>query len=345
MLSVLGVGLLGGMTGLHAATWGAFKDAPFEGFRTCSFVRSIVLGVTVAVVVASTTTLGSTTPVVALIGLLYTGERLATEWWKTFLREDPQTAYAIPMRLALRGHPVDARLPRYTVGLTVLVALVLCAGTAHTLAPVDPPVWLTVLVAGIGGWLTAFGGAWKDAPIEGFSASKFLRSPVVATGWVLLLLPTTRNWLLLAVAAGGLSVLSIETYKTFLTGGRPPGKFAGKPIRHTPGRTRETCRLLHSGLYLVLGTGLAGTLFAAGPDTVTSGPWLVSNAWVALLTLTLSAVVGMSPPPSKPDDMLDAGPRRAPSLLAMLGSRHSSGALPQAVQEPDADADLRREET
>src|SRR3954453_5384896 len=30
---------------------------------------------------------------------------------------------------------------------------------------------------------TAVGGAWKDAPIEGFSGWKFLRSPAIATAW------------------------------------------------------------------------------------------------------------------------------------------------------------------
>ena len=46
-----------------------------------------------------------------------------------------------------------------------------------------------MLVGGTGGWLTAVGGAWKDAPVEGFSGWKFLRSPAVATGWALLLAP------------------------------------------------------------------------------------------------------------------------------------------------------------
>jgi len=36
--------VVGALTGLHAATWGAFKDSPFEGFRIRSFARSIALG-------------------------------------------------------------------------------------------------------------------------------------------------------------------------------------------------------------------------------------------------------------------------------------------------------------
>ncbi len=44
--------LVGAWTGLHAATWGAYKDSRFEGFRLSKFVRSVLLGVGVALPVA-----------------------------------------------------------------------------------------------------------------------------------------------------------------------------------------------------------------------------------------------------------------------------------------------------
>ena len=34
----------GTLAGLHAATWGAFKDSPYEGFRATRFLRSIAVG-------------------------------------------------------------------------------------------------------------------------------------------------------------------------------------------------------------------------------------------------------------------------------------------------------------
>ncbi len=122
-----------------------------------------------------------------------------------------------------------------------------------------------MLVGGIGGWLTAVGGAWKDAPVEGFSGWKFLRSPVVATAWTIMLLPFTQDWVSLTFAAAGLSVLSIETYKTFFTGGRPPGKFDGKPMRPGVDVQRHRCQVLHSGVYVCLAS-VAG--MAALFDTV-----------------------------------------------------------------------------
>ena len=258
-MNALSIGLIGLLTGLHAATWGGFKDSPFEGFRPASFVRSIALGLLAALALALFTDLESGQPALLLIvGVCYTGERLATEWWKSIVREDDQTAYSIPMRLAVHGRPIDDRRQRYLLGLAIAVGLLVLCWAIRDLQSVlpDVPVWVTVLLAGTGGWLTAVGGAWKDAPVEGFSGWKFLRSPVVATGWAAVLSPFTHDWVLLAVAAGGWSVISIETYKTFLTGGRPPGKFAEKPVRFDVRDVREACRVVHVGLYGVLAAGL-----------------------------------------------------------------------------------------
>ena len=143
-----------------------------------------------------------------------------------------------------------------------------------------------VLICGAGGWLTAVGGAWKDAPVEGFSGWKFLRSPVVATFWALVLCRFTDDWVMLAVAAGGWSVISIETYKTFLTGGRPPGKFAGRPVRFAQHEARETCRAVHIAVYGVLALGLADALSAS---LVGRSGW-PSEQVLGLLVVSLMAV-------------------------------------------------------
>ena len=256
------LGLVGLMCGLHAATWGAFKDSPFEGFRPASFARSVVLGVLASLLVGLTTDLESTKSVLVLIGLCYALERLATEWWKSVVREDDQDAYSIPMRLALHGRPIDDRSRRYALGAAIAAGLVVTCWATRGLQSILPPlpVWGVVLIAGAGGWLTAVGGAWKDAPVEGFSGWKFLRSPAVATLWALVLCRFTGDWVLLAVAAAGWSVISIETYKTFLTGGRPPGKFADKPVRFVADEARETCRAVHVAVYGVLALSLGNAL-------------------------------------------------------------------------------------
>lgn len=285
---------VGALTGLHAATWGAFKDSRFEGFHASSFVRSVCLGLLVSIPVGLLTGSDAREQVLVLIGLCYASERLVTEWWKSFLREDPQDAYAIPMRLAVGGRTVENRAARYGVGLVIAAGLALVCVTGPGLQEHLPemPAGLLVVVGGIGGWLTAVGGAWKDAPIEGFQRLKFLRSPVVATVWAVVLLPFTQDIVLLAVAAGGASVATIETYKTFLAGG-PPGKFAAKPVLHTCGGVRRACRSLHAGLYAVLACVLAVDLLTSTSPVpgLSRSTGTVSLLAVAMLSTALGSLV------------------------------------------------------
>jgi hypothetical protein len=110
-----------------------------------------------------------------------------------------------------------------------------------------------LLVGGIGGWISAFGGAWKDAPSEGFQILKFFRSPALASlfGWGLSGL--TGNLLLLTLAATGYTIASTETYKTFFFPSKPRGKFAGMPIRY-PQMLRRRQRFVV--LYAAIWAGL-----------------------------------------------------------------------------------------
>ena len=273
--------VVGALTGLHAATWGAFKDSPFEGFRVMKFVRSVALGVVAA---EAAHRLTGVSDLLVLIGLAYCAERLATEWWKAILREDRQDAYTIPMRLAVRGRTVDHRLNRYAAGVAILTGLlgVLTLATAAQDRLAALPLWLLVALGGVGGWLTAFGGAWKDAPIEGFETLKFFRSPVVATAWATVLVPFTTNLPVLAVAAAGWSVISIETYKTFLDGGAP-GKFGDKPARYAAAQVRRACGALHGGVYAVLTVALALAIFSATRPGADAEPAEVRAELQALL--------------------------------------------------------------
>jgi hypothetical protein len=292
--------LTGALAGLHAATWGAFKDSPYEGFRVLRFLRSVVVGAVCAFFVSSREGVEGASLLV-LVGVCYAGERLVTEWWKAILREDTQTAFTIPMRLAFLGRPVDARAPRYAVGLLVAIGTALLVLTVSRAGPdvASVPWWLAGSVGGISGWLTAAGGAWKDAPVEGFETAKFFRSPVVATAWALALTPMTGDFALLALAAGGLAVASIETYKTFLAGGAP-GKFAGQPVRFTTGAVRRACRLGHAATYAVLAAVLIGMLLlgASGPDDPSTDTRVERGLVLALLWATGSFAVVLRAAPA-----------------------------------------------
>lgn len=293
-MSITYVVMLALLTGTHAATWGAYKDSPFEGFKPVSFARTILLAVLAAAVLATTTDLESSMAPLVFVGLIYAVERLATELWKSFIREDDQDAYAIPMRIAVLGRTVDGRGPRYLMGVGIFVSVGVMAFAAAALQPDDGgSLLLLVLVGGIGGWLTAVGGAWKDAPVEGFSGWKFLRSPVVASAWTIMLLPFTQDWVSMTLAAAGLSVLSIETYKTFFTGGRPPGKFDGKPIRPGVEVSRNRCQILHSGVYVCL--ALVAGMVAVFDTEAWLSPSMISLVVLTLVSATISVRVARSP--------------------------------------------------
>jgi hypothetical protein len=228
--------LIGTVAGVHAATWGMYKDAPHEGFSRAKYLRSPILGAVLGAVVGALSELNPRQPgdIVVLFGVVYVVERALAEIYKTFLREEDQSKYSIPMQFHVLGTVVRSRRTRliagalYTtllLGLVGLVAWVDRTPSAHSIEAV-------LLVGGLGGWISAFGGAWKDAPSEGFQTLKFFRSPLLATCFAGGLASLTDSLLLVTLAATGYTVASTETYKTFLFPSKPRGKFAGKPVRH-----------------------------------------------------------------------------------------------------------------
>ncbi len=228
---------IGLAAGTHVSTWGMYKDAIHEGFTWPKYFRSILVGAAVGVALESVLDLdllraGS---MVVFFGLVYAIERLLLELWKGYIREEDQSKYFIPMQFGILGKPVENRAVRWSVLAAVLAVLVLCVWGAVELQEAVPnlPAWLVLVTVGsLGGWLTAFGGAWKDAPVEGFETLKFFRSPLISLFWAVVVANFTKSWLLIGVAGAGYSVATIETYKTFFFPSKPRGKFAGKPILH-----------------------------------------------------------------------------------------------------------------
>jgi hypothetical protein len=262
--------LLGLVAGAHVATWGAYKDSPYEGFHWHRFLRSIGVAMTIGALLSGGFGFDRTESMIVLLGVIYGLERLLTEFWKLFFRGHQADAFTIPMRFGVFGRPVDDPGVRYVlgVGLTMLtVAACWVVSWIQSSLPAQSHGFL-VLFAGISGWLTAVGGAWKDAPIEGFSGWKFLRSPVVATAWAAPLSFLTDNWVLLSLSAGGFAVASIETYKAFLVRNRPPGKFDGKPIRFRFTHRRDILAGAHACMWGSLAVALTyGLIGPAAPPT------------------------------------------------------------------------------
>jgi hypothetical protein len=237
MMMILAIAI-GALAGLHTSTWGMYKDAPHEGFTWHKYFRSTLVGAALGGITQSILHGDLSAPGARFVywGLIYCLERAATEFWKYFIREEDQSKYFIPMQFGIMGKPMKNARKRIAIGVIVAIA---CVGVFVAIRALEErfgtrwPRWLMVVTIGsFFGWISAFGGAWKDAPVEGFETFKFFRSPAVAASWAFVVSLLTSSWPVIAIAAEGFTVASIETYKTFFFPNKPRGKFAGKPILH-----------------------------------------------------------------------------------------------------------------
>jgi hypothetical protein len=160
------------------------------------------------------------------------------------------------MQFAVFGRVVEDRRVRWAAGAAVAGAALVLVVAVWLLQRITLPVpetALLVAVGSIGGWFSAFGGAWKDAPIEGFETLKFFRSPLIAAGYAFLLSRFTDNLFLIPLGALGFTVATLETYKTFFFPSKPRGKFAGKPVLYPEMlRRRNAFVPLYAGIWAAL---------------------------------------------------------------------------------------------
>ena len=235
--SLLAAAAVGMLSGAHAAIWGMYEDSVYEGFTLARFARSIIVAVLAALALqlALHFPLPDPAAMLVLFGLAYAAERGIVEVWKTFLREEDQSKYFIPMAFSIRGVPVESRGVRIAAGVGYVAVVALCLLTVAQVdrAAVDAPTLSTTAVVGLMvGIIIAIGGAWKDAPTEGFQVLKFFRSPTMTLGFALALSLVTDSYLHIAVAAIGYERAAVETYKTTLARDTAPGKFIGTPELH-----------------------------------------------------------------------------------------------------------------
>jgi hypothetical protein len=264
-MTTLLAAVVGLLAGLHAATWGMYKDAPHEGFSLRTFARSPALGLVLGIVVQPLTGLDPHRPaaLVVLFGVVYVVERALAEIYKTFLRDEDQSKYFIPMQFHVGGRLVRSRTARRIVGAAYTAGLVgMVAGVARLeQSGLGAHALVTVLLIGsVGGWISALGGAWKDASSEGFQTLKFFRSPVLAALFAAGLSALTADLLLITLAATGYTVAATETYKTFVFPSQPRGKFAGMPVRY-PDMLRRRRRFVP--MYLAIWAGVLAAVIGA----------------------------------------------------------------------------------
>src|SRR4029079_1308146 len=124
-----------------------------EGFNLGRFTRSMIVGVLAAVgaQAALKLPLPATSALVVLFGLAYAIERGLVEVWKTFLREEDQSKYFIPMQFSMRGVPVKSRMQRLACGAGYVGIIALCFFAIGRLdqRPAAPPSMATAALVGL----------------------------------------------------------------------------------------------------------------------------------------------------------------------------------------------------
>lgn len=243
-MNILIAVFIGLCAGAHIATWGMYKDSPHEGFTWPKYFRSISVGGFVGLMIYLVTNidLSSAGNRVLMFGSCYALERALVEFWKTFIRTEDQSKYFIPSEFHVFGRIVKDPKERILIAVGVVAFVLAVAYGVYYLeqSGMTLPPLLVILVAGsAGGWISAFGGAWKDAPIEGFETFKFFRSPGIAAFYGFLVSFFTNHFLFIMLPAIGYTIATIETYKTFFFLDRPRGKFQGMPEHFPEWRQRR----------------------------------------------------------------------------------------------------------
>lgn len=208
------------VSGLYTSLWGAFKDSPYEDFKPQTFPRSIYFHVVIFGALYYLPFFRDDFIALKLFQLFFLVmglERFLAELYKGFFRTEDQSKYFVPSRITFFGHHVTSDALRYGVG-TFLVAgvlgVLLIDFEIHSF-------WVFLLVAYATGLLVSLGGAYKDAPFEGFKPLKFQRSGVVLAVCSPLFYflndpahPITLGFLI--YMNGGLERFVVEYYKTYI---------------------------------------------------------------------------------------------------------------------------------
>ncbi len=216
---------LGLAAGLHAALYGAYKDSPHECFKTRRFVRELAIASLVGAAMAALGLADGQTPFVIYLSS-FALSRIVTEFWKLFVRVEPQEGFRIPTQIHWVKGVIHHPVPRLLLGAG-FVASIYGIGCLPTIFPADWPAPLRGIVLGLCiGTAEAIAGAYKDGAIEGFYWYKFAKSPTFGALGGLIASGHTTNAAFLLLATIGSMRMFLELLFKMLQRDYTPGKFA-----------------------------------------------------------------------------------------------------------------------
>jgi tetrahydromethanopterin S-methyltransferase subunit D len=216
--------VIGLAAGLHAALYGAYKDSPHESFLMRRFMRELVFATGVSATLVSLHLSDGQSLFVIYLSV-FALARIITEFWKLFLRVEPQEEYRIPTQIHWVKGVVHNPAIRLLLGGGFLAGIYGCY-RLFRLLPNSLPWVLVGAIVGAGiGLAEAIAGAYKDGTIEGFSFRKFLKSPTFgALGGLVASFHTMSLAFLLLAAIGSMRMYNELLFK-ILVQDYTPGKF------------------------------------------------------------------------------------------------------------------------
>lgn len=221
VLIVLAIGLA---AGLHGASYGAYKDSPHESFLLRRFVRELVFATVIAAVMGGAGLCRGQSLFIIFLSV-FALARVATEFWKLFLRVEPQQDYRIPTQIHCVKGVVNNPIVRLLMGIGFVAGIYGCF-SLFRLLPHSLNWQVTGMIVGGGiGLAEASCGAYKDGTIEGFSFYKFLKSPTFGALSGLIVSFHTTSLAFLLLAAIGSMRMFLELFFKMIVRGYAPGKF------------------------------------------------------------------------------------------------------------------------
>jgi len=217
--------LLGVAAGLHAALYGAYKDSPHESFLPRRFVRELLIASAIAAAMATFHFVDGATPFVIYLSA-FALSRIATEFWKLFVRVEPQEDYRIPTQIHCVTGVVRNPALRLLMGAGYLASIYGIYCSFKLLPEWLPMPIVGVIVGLVIGLAEAIGGAYKDGSIEGFSWRKFAKSPSFGALGGLIASAHTTDLAFLFLASIGSMRMFLELLFKIIPPDYAPGKFS-----------------------------------------------------------------------------------------------------------------------
>ena len=224
-MTTLGIAAVGLTAGLHGALYGAYKDSPHESFLLRRFARELLLATLIALGLAAWSPAAREQSGFVVPLSVFALTRTATEFWKLFVRVEPQGEFRIPTQMHHVNGIVTNPFIRLALGIGFLLSIY---GIYHLgrIIPVSWPQPVRGALTGLAiGTAEAIAGGYKDGTIEGFSWRKFAKSPFFGTFGGLVAAGHTAHPAFLLLASIGTMRMLLELLFKMVVPSYAPGKF------------------------------------------------------------------------------------------------------------------------